>query len=294
MVESHGRFVWYELMTTDMKAAKAFYAKVVGWGTQDASMPGMSYTLLTVGEASVGGLMQLPEDARRMGAQPRWLGYVAVNDVDAAARRVGQAGGTVHVPPADIPDIGRFSVVADPQTATFALIKWSDPGQPQPDDLEKSSLDKSGLDKVELDKTGRVGWHELLAADGEKAFPFYSELFGWRRAETESESESKYQPFSVGAQTIGGMFTKPPAVPMPFWLYYFNISDIAAAMEHVGKLGGQILEGPIDVPGGSRVARCTDPQGAMFALIEKRKDKAFGYFERGASPPGTGGPRWSW
>jgi uncharacterized protein len=279
MTDSHGRFVWYELMTTDLKAAAAFYAKVVGWGMRDASMPGMSYTLLTVGETSVGGLMTLPEDAKRMGAQPRWLGYVAVDDVDAAARRISQLGGAVHVPPSDIPDIGRFSVVADPQTATFALIKWLKLGQAQPD---------------ELDKPGRVGWHELLAANGERAFLFYAELFGWRKAEAEIEPESTYRPFSVGTQTIGGMFTKPAMVPMPFWLYYFNIGDIGAAVEDVKALGGKILEGPVDVPGGSRVARCEDPQGAMFALIEKRKDNAVGYFARGASTPGAVDRRWSW
>jgi predicted enzyme related to lactoylglutathione lyase len=279
MTESHGRFVWYELMTTDVEAAKAFYGKVVGWGMRDAAVPGMSYTLLTIGEASVGGLVQLPEDARRLGAEPRWLGYIAVNDVDATTRRVEQLGGAVHVQPADIPDIGRFSVVADPQAATLALVKWLKPGQAETD---------------ELDKPGRVGWHELLAADGEKAFPFYGELLDWQRATSEIDPASTYQPFIVAAQTIGGMFTKPPMVPMPFWLYYFNIGDIGAAVEHVKTLGGQILEGPVDLPGGSRVARCADPQGAMFALIEKRKDKAVGYFERGASPPDAGGRRWSW
>ncbi len=266
-------------MTTDLKAATAFYAKVVGWGMRDTAMSGMSYTLLTVAEASVGGLMQLQEDAQRMGAEPRWLGYVAVNDVDAAAHRIRKLGGAVHVPPHDIPDIGRFSVVADPQTATFALIKWLKPGQAEPD---------------ELDKPGRVGWHELLAANGEQAFACYAELFGWRKAETEIEPESTYQPFAVGTPTIGGMFTKPAMVPMPFWLYYFNTGDIGAAVEQVKALGGKVLEGPVEVPGGSRVARCEDPQGAMFALIEKRKDKAIGYFARGASPPGAGGRRWSW
>jgi predicted enzyme related to lactoylglutathione lyase len=282
MTDSDGRFVWYELMTTDVKAAAAFYAKVVGWGTRDASMPGMPYALLTFGETAVGGLMMLPNDAQRMGAQPRWLGYVAVGDVDAAARRVTQLGGTVHVPPADIPDIGRFSVVADPQTATLALIKWLNTGEAQSAD--------SGKD--DLDKPGRVGWHELLAADGEKAFPFYGALFGWREAEV--EPEGTYQLFSAGAQTIGGMFTKPAVVPMPFWLYYFNIADIAAAVERVTALGGKILEGPFDAPRGNRIARCEDPQGGMFALIEWRKDKAVGYFARGASPSGTGGRRWSW
>ena len=194
MVEFHGRFVWYELMTTDMEAAKAFYAKVMGWGAQDASTPGMAYTLFTVGEASVSGLMDLPEDARKMGAEPRWIGYVGVDDVDAAADRIKRLGGAVHVPPTDIPDISRFSVVADPQMATLALFKWLRPGAEQP---------------AELGKPGRVGWHELLAADWEKAFAFYGELFGWQKADADIGPMGTYQLFSAGGQTIGGMFTKP-------------------------------------------------------------------------------------
>jgi uncharacterized protein len=279
MSKSHGHFVWYELMTTDMAAAKAFYAKIVGFGTSDASAPGMPYTLLTAGETAVGGLMTLPADARRRGAQPRWLGYVGVDDVDAATRRIGEFGGAVHIPPADIPGIGRFSVVADPQGATLALITPSGPDAP---------------DAGALDRPGHVGWHELLAADGGKAFALYSELFGWRKAELEINSDNAYQPFAAGAQTLGGVFTKPPGVAAPFWLYYFNVADITVAAANVTALGGKILEGPVDVPGGSRVARCEDPLGATFALMEKRKDKAVGYFAQGAAAPGAGGRRWSW
>ncbi len=99
MAVSQGRFVWYELMTTDTAAAKAFYGKVVGWGTQDGPVPGLAYTLFTAGEMPVGGLMDQPEDARKMGAPPSWIGYVAVDDVDATTERVKRLGGTVHVPP---------------------------------------------------------------------------------------------------------------------------------------------------------------------------------------------------
>jgi uncharacterized protein len=279
MTDLRGHFVWYELMTPDMAAAKAFYTKVVGFGARDASSPGMPYTLLTAGETGVGGLMMLAADARHMGAQPRWLGYVAVEDVDASVRRIKELGGSVHIPPADIPDIGRFAVVADPQAATLALIK---------------PLGTEDLQADVLDKPGRVGWHELLAADGANAFILYSELFGWRKAELENNSDAAYQPFAAGAQTIGGMFTKPPIVANPFWLYYFNVADIAVAAANVTGLGGKILEGPVEVPGGSRVARCEDPQGAMFALMEKRKDKAVGYFAGDTSSPSAGGRRWSW
>jgi predicted enzyme related to lactoylglutathione lyase len=279
MTDLHGHFVWYELMTTDMAAAKAFYAKTVGFGARDASAPGMPYALLTAGETAVGGLMTLPMDALRQGAQPRWLGYVAVGDVDASTRRIEELGGAVHIPPTNIPDIGRFAVVADPQSATLALIKPSGPDVPDAD---------------ALDRPGHVGWHELLAADGGKAFALYSELFGWRKAEVETNPDSAYQPFSIGGKTAGGMFNKPPIVTSPFWLYYFNVSDIAVATANVTALGGKILEGPVDVPGGSRVARCEDPQGATFALMEKRKDKAAGYFSPSAGSPGASGRRWSW
>ena len=281
MVNCHGRFAWYELLTTDVKAAKTFYTKVMGWGALDASVPGRAYTLFTVGNALVSGLMDLPEDVRKMGGNPSWLGYVGVNDVDAAADRIKRLGGAVHVPPTDVPSISRFSIFTDPQTATLALFKWLTPGQEQP-----SALD--GL--------GRVGWHELLAADWEKALAFYGELFGWQKADADIGEMGTYQLFSAGGQTIGGMLTKPPMIPAPFWLYYFNIADLDAAAQRVQAEGGQILGGPFEVPGGSWIVQCTDPQGAMFALEGMRGHKAVGYFERGASrdPSDARGRRWSW
>ncbi|MGZ3311244.1 MAG: VOC family protein, partial [Xanthobacteraceae bacterium] len=202
MVNTHGRFVWYELMTTDMEAAKAFYADVVGWGTQDASVPGMAYTFFTVGKASVNGLTTLSEDARKLGMRPSWLGYVGVDDVDAAANRIKRLGGTVYVPPTDITNISRVSVAVDPQMALIALLKWLTPGQEQP---------------AALSAPGRVGWHELLAADWEKAFAFYADIFGWQKADADTGAVGTYQLFSAGGETIGGMFTKPAMVPVPYW-----------------------------------------------------------------------------
>jgi predicted enzyme related to lactoylglutathione lyase len=268
MVNSHGRFVWYELMTTDPKAAEVFYAEVVGWGAVDASMGGIPYMVFTAGEASVCGLMNLPEEARRMGAAPRWIGYVGVDNVDATVERIRRLGGVVHLPPTDVPNISRFAVVADPQMAAFALSQWPRPGQEQPDALKTPR---------------RIGWHELQAADWEKAFSFYGELFGWQKVSAEVNTMGTYQMFSAGGQTIGGMSTKPPMVPVPFWLYYFNIDDIDAAAQRVKAGGGRILEGPLEVRGGGWIARCTDPQGAMFALAGMRSNKAIGYFEPAAS-----------
>jgi predicted enzyme related to lactoylglutathione lyase len=277
MNDLHGHFVWYELMTTDMAAARNFYASVMGWSTRDVSAPGMPYTLLALGETDIGGLMTLPPEARRAGAQPRWLGYVAVDDVDAAVARLSQLGGTVHLPPVDIPGIGRFAIIADPQAATLALIK--PPSEAQP---------------AEPGKPEGVGWHELFAADSATAFDFYAALFGWHKGKIETKSIGNYQPFLIGTEHLGGIFTKPAFVPAPFWLYYFNIRDMGGAVEKVATLGGKILEGPVDMAGGSRIARCEDPQGAIFALMERTKDKGVGYFARGGPTSDPGGRRWSW
>jgi predicted enzyme related to lactoylglutathione lyase len=270
MIDYHGRFVWYELMTTDTTAAGDFYARVVGWGTHDASTPSLHYTFFTARKAPVSGLVQLPEEARASGAAPRWIGYVGVDDVDATADRIRRLGGAVHIPPTDTPNISRFSLVADPQAAALALIKWLQPGAQQ---------------APEPGKPGRVSWHELLAADWAKAFAFYGEIFGWQNADAGVGPMGTYQLFSAAGETIGGMFTKPTAVPAPLWLYYFNVGDIDAAAARVKADGGRVLDGPLEMPGSKWVARCADPQGAAFGLEGKRSN-AIGYFERAPRVPG--------
>ncbi len=207
MVGSHGRFVWYELVTTDVEAAIAFYTKVMGWGAWDASAPGKPYILFGDGKSAISALTPLPDDARQMGVQPVWVGYVGVGDVDATAERVARLGGAVQVPPTDAADISRFSVFTDPQSARLALFKWRNPDQ-QP--------------RAAPDAIGRVGWHELLAADWEKAWAFYGELFGWQKGETDSTETVTYQPFSAGGQMIGAMFTKPADDPGPVLALLFQ------------------------------------------------------------------------
>jgi uncharacterized protein len=284
MVDAHGRFVWYGLMTTDMAGAKAFYTSLLGWSAQEASV---DFTLffaghnVTAGQNAVAGLMGLPAEAKRMGAMPMWIGYVDVADVDATARQVQKLGGVIRIPPTDVPDISRFSIIADPQMATLALFSWHEPGQ---------------QDAAAPGAPGRVGWHELLAVDREKAFDFYNAIFGWQKASAEIDPLGIYQAFSVAGQTIGGMFTKPAMVPAPFWLYYFNVGDIDAAIEGVRASGGQVVEGPLEGEGGRWTARCVDPQGAVFALQGPRSRKTAGYFERSAAgdPAKASGRRWSW
>jgi uncharacterized protein len=249
-------FVWYELMTTDAKAAENFYSKVVGWTAKEAGQAGMDYTLLLAGEVPTAGLMVLDKQACDAGAPPCWIGYVGVDDVDAYVSRVTKAGGKVHVPPTDIPNIGRFAMVADPQDAVFNLFKpVSDMPRPPADPATP----------------GMVGWHELMAADGEKAFAFYADLFGWTKDEAiDMGAMGRYQLFAAGGPAIGGMMTKPAEVPAPFWGYYFQVDAIGAALNRLKAVGGTVVNGPMEVPGGSWIVQGTDPQGAMFSLVSRK------------------------
>jgi uncharacterized protein len=249
LTERRGAFAWYELLTTDTTGARDFYERVVGWQTQDASTAAFPYAVFRAGSAEAGGLMQLPPDATRMGATPRWVGYVAVDDIDARVARLRQLGGSVFVPPTDS-NIGRVSIVADPQTATFGMVGGLQRGGRVPGAMEP----------------GQVGWHELFAADAKKAFAFYSELFGWQPVVGAKDLLESYQLVAVDGHMIAGMFNKLPRVPVPFWLYYFEVADIAVAIEDVKKSGGRILQGPLELQNGSWIVRCIDPQGAMFSL----------------------------
>lgn len=249
----HGQFCWCELMTTDTAAATEFYRRVIGWGATDAGVPDRHYTILSAGETGVAGLMELPPAARNAGARPGWIGYLAVDDVDVMAARIKSAGGNIHHAAENIPGIGRFAVVSDPQGAIFSLIKPLDAGQAPP---------------AAVATPGRVGWHELHAADREAAFAFYADLFGWTKAEAiDMGPMGTYQLFATGGVPVGGMMTRhDPAVP-PHWLYYFNVDGIDAAVVRATDAGGQVLNGPLEVPGGMWVAQCRDPQGAMFAMV---------------------------
>jgi predicted enzyme related to lactoylglutathione lyase len=249
-----GYFTWYELITTDVTAAATFYCDVVGWGTKEASTPTLPYTLLMAGEVPTAGLMELPEAGRKMGAMPRWMGYVGVKDVHVAADRIKRLGGAVYVPPTET-NIGRISVVADPNAATFAVL---------------DHLSATAQQPVDSGKLGRIGWYELLAADLDKEVAFYCELFGWQKADTENHLAEAYVSFSAGGQVVGGAFKKRPDEPVPFWLFYFNVEDLDAAVERVRAGGGRAFVNDVELPSGLWVARCSDPQGAAFALQGKK------------------------
>jgi uncharacterized protein len=249
-----GKFVWYDQMSNDLAGAEKFYSKVVGWTLAPNTMNAQKYTLLKAGETMVGGLMPIPQEAA--GIPPAWMGYIAVDDVKAYADKVKAAGGAIHRPPTEIPNIGTFAVAGDPSGAGFLLFKGDGDQAPMQDPT----------------KPGYVGWHELHGDEPEKSLAFYSGLFGWTKGEAiDMGAMGTYQIFSTKGQQSGGMVKKMEHESAPHWLYYITVDAIDAAQERVKSAGGQVIHGPMQVPGGSWIINGLDPQGAMFALVAPKK-----------------------
>ncbi len=257
MVGMRGNFVWYELMAGDTQAAEAFYRAVIGWETQPSGMSGMDYTMFTVDGRPVSGAMALPASARSMGIAPQWIGYIGADDVDTLAADIVMAGGVVHRAAADIPGIGRFTIVGDPYGATFALFQ-SDGGDPPP--------------PLPVGAVGHIGWRELYADDGEAAFAFYRQAFGWQlHREMDMGPTGIYRIFGIDGQDIGGIMTRPPTMQHAQWVFYVTVDEIDAAVGRVEASGGRVVFGPTEVPGGIWIVQCVDPQGALFALTAARR-----------------------
>lgn len=247
-----GRFSWYELQTSDAAAAEAFYCSVVGWGAERLGPPPDGYTLLNTAKGGVAGIMTLGADE----GPPRWIGYIAVDDVDAAAERVKAAGGTMRHPPIDVPGMLRFCGVADPQGGAFVVFKGNSPEGPP----TGTAAD-----------VGYIGWHELMSKDGAAAFEFYSSQFGWTQTGAFGPT-GDYRLWTDGRGADAGAVTSmPPGSPGPMWNFYFQVDSIEAAIGRLKAGGGRVGIGPMEVPGGNWIIQAFDPQGASFCLVSPNK-----------------------
>ena len=249
----HGRFVWYDLMSPDFDGSKTFYTNVAGWTTEPFQpVPEMPpYTMWMADGTSIGGMMPLPEEGN---VPPHWLLYIGADNVDKTVEDIRTNGGTVLEEPKDIPTVGRFAVCQDPQGATFAVFT----------PLENTP----GLQGEPRPKF--MSWHELASSDAETSLAFYRTIFGWGDAGTHDMGHmGNYHTFDAGAWPTGGAYTIPENMPIPTaWIPYIMTEGLHAACERVTSGGGQIMNGPMEVPGGSRVAVCLDAHGAAFGLHE--------------------------
>lgn len=246
-MSKQGTPIWYELMTPDPAAAQRFYENVLGWKVADSGMAGMDYRLASAGDAMVAGLMAPP----REGIPANWGIYFAVADCDAAARDAQSAGASICVPATDIPGVGRFAVLTDPQGAVFNILKG--------EGSDSQAFDQS--------KPGHGNWQELMTTDPKAALSFYGKLFGWSEARVhDMGAMGGYHIISHDGREIGGMMGLGGA-PMACWLPYFGSSGIDASTKRIAAAGGKVIRGPMEVPGGAFIVVATDPQGAHFAIV---------------------------
>ena len=249
-----GRPLWYELMTTDTKAAETFYRTVVGWKSAPFAGSPQPYTTFNrSGEIPVAGLMSRPDG---MNAPPFWAMYIGVPKLEEAAAHIKRLAGDECSPVIDVPTVGRMQMMKDPQGAAFYIY-------------EPSGSEQRPEAAPEI---GEASWHELMTTDAAAAMKFYSDVFGWQPSETmDMGPMGKYHMFNRPHGMIGGMMNQLPEmahVP-PNWQIYFRVPDIPSAIERIKANGGQILNGPMEVPGGDWIVNAMDPQGAAFSLHAK-------------------------
>ncbi|MGA9027682.1 MAG: VOC family protein [Steroidobacteraceae bacterium] len=246
-------FIWYELLTSDPAAAARFYGEVLGWTAGDSGHPGMDYRIFSMQGVGVGGLMAFPPGAVESGMRPMWLGYVSVADVDASVARFLAAGGALHMPARDLPNVGRIAMIADPQGALLYVM---------------TALGSGPATSFAPRKPGHGGWHELHTKDWAAALAFYRDQFGWNQVHAMDMGHmGTYLQFNFGSgPMVGGMMNDADA-DRPFWLYVFNVDDIDTAHGRVISNGGEVPLGPLPVPTGEWVLHARDPQGARFALV---------------------------
>ncbi|MDQ3140562.1 MAG: VOC family protein [Pseudomonadota bacterium] len=254
MANPHGSFIWYELLTSDAGAAAEFYGDVVGWAARGAGMDGVDYRLFSADDGGdVAGFMTMPAE---MAMPPGWIGYIGVDDVDAAVDNLVAAGGAVHMPAMDMEGVGRMAMVADPQGAIFYLMRGAS---------EEAS--RSFAPSVR----GHACWNELSTSDQPAALAFYTAQYGWTKGDVMPMGEmGDYQFIDHRGEMIGAVMRAPQDAPTA-WNFCFNTGDIDAAAARVTKGGGSIHYGPAEIPGGDFVINATDPQGAAFMLRGARK-----------------------
>jgi predicted enzyme related to lactoylglutathione lyase len=251
-----GRPLWYELLTNDVKAAEAFYTKVIGWSVQPFRPEPDAYDMwMRTAEAPVGGVMKIPAG---MNFPPHWEMYVGVPKLEDAVSKIERLGGKALSPVIEIPNVGRMRTVHDPQGVVFCVYEPSDTPQPEAEPA-----------------AGDASWHELLTTDAEAAVKFYGDVFGWKvTREMDMGPMGKYYLFGRGGnRELGGMMNKAPEMAQvpSHWGIYFMVDSVHDAAGRVTANGGRVINGPMEVPGGDFIINCIDPQGAAFSLHSRKR-----------------------
>jgi predicted enzyme related to lactoylglutathione lyase len=254
-MKSHqpGSFCWADLATNDTDGAKTFYSSLFGWDAVDTPTDvGVPYTMLLKGGKPVCALYAMAPS--QTGLPPHWQSYVSVEDVDTAAAAFPTHGGSVLMPPMDIMESGRMSMVQDPTGAVLGL--WQA---------------KQHLGAELWNQPGAICWNELLTRDMGQAERFFADQFGWTIKTSQSVMEGKYCIFVNAGQEVGGMMQiEPEWGPMPSnWTIYFGVDDCDGTIAEAERRGGKLLFPPMEIENVGRFAYLQDSFGAVFAVIQQ-------------------------
>jgi uncharacterized protein len=242
------RFVWHDLMTTDGNKAQQFYCALFGWQIHEVPMQGFTYRMIMAGPGPIGGIVE-----EKNIPHSHWMPYIATADVDAAAAKVTKLGGTVCVPPTDIPGTGRFAVIGDPQGAYLSLYKGL-PGS-------------AGADP-DAAIPGRVCWNEVLSTDDREAQRFYTAMFGWQPQEKDMGPMGIYRVQMLGDKQAGGLMKHPQPGAPSMWLCYFFTMDLAGSTKKAKQLGAVAMVENAPIPEVGSFSMLQDPTGSVFALFQ--------------------------
>lgn len=250
-----GAWVWFELMTRDPAAAMAFYGPLLGWTAQ--SHPGGDYHTIVRGDGGMtGGLLVLTDAMVAGGAAPGWLGYIGVSDVDALLADAVDAGARVLMPASDVAMAGRIALIADPQGAPVYVMTPDGEG-------ESTAFDPMAQ--------GRCAWNELCTSDAAAALAFYTRHFGWETPPPmDMGPAGAYHFIAREGVTHGGVMTAVEGMGPPHWNHYFRVENIDRAARHIADLGGRVVNGPHEVPGGDAIVHAFDPEGAFACFVGAR------------------------
>jgi uncharacterized protein len=234
-----GTFSWAELVTSDADAAKAFYTALLGWDYDDQSAgPDQIYSMATRDGKHVAALYRDDDQP------PHWNCYVTVESADESVAKATAAGGTELHEPFDVMEVGRMAFVADPTGA--AIYLWEP---------------RLHVGAQLVNAVGALTWNDLITPDPDAAARFYGELFGWTFEEV--PDVPGYRLIKNGDRENGGAFQRQDAPAG--WIPYFGHGDVQHAIAEIPGLGGQVLDGPLQIWDGL-VGVFADPQGAPFAL----------------------------
>jgi predicted enzyme related to lactoylglutathione lyase len=247
-----GDFVWYDLITRDEAAARKFYAELLGWTFNEVAMGDYVYPMIVNDGRPIGGVFEqndLPADG-----PAHWLANLQVKSADVAAKLATDLGATLQAPPTDIPDVGRFCVVLDPQGAAISFFA------PNPD--------APAAPKFTPQKHGFI-WTELQTTDDEAAKSFYAAIAGWSYAAHNMGPQGAYWIASVGEMRVAGLMKIPAhgGPPRSFWMPYIAVEDADVMAARAKSLGGSIVVAPADIPNVGRFAVIADPTGAATAIM---------------------------